>query len=213
MTKIQSLLEQACFAFGRCALPEVLEARNWDCSEAVELNRWIAEFSARKEQFLAMDAKITRSLEDIFGSVAAIRHTAVHRLRISAKTLEQYLVDAESFLALIKDQANLEVVGRLRRETQAIVGELERSKHILNSKREKRQQEIAMQRAELDKLERMLAVDMVREDSDYQALAGANLEQAISMADTDPTSVDADPGDADSDDDFEDSCSEIFNTV
>ena len=197
-------------------MPELLAARHWDCAEAVELNRWTSEFFARKEQFAAMDVKTVKPLDDLLRSIAAIRHTAVHRLRISVKSIEQYLLDAESLLTLLDDQTNLAVVCRLRCETQSIIGELERNKHILNTKREKTQQRIAAQRAELDRLEKALFADMVKEDSDYKALAGANLEQAIMMADMDSTNaicnagMDVDDGDNDSVDDFEDSCSEIL---
>jgi paraquat-inducible protein B len=197
-------------------MPEVLIARNWDCAEAVELNRWTSEFLTRRKQFAALDVKIAKPLDDLFRSIAAIRHTAVHRLRISAKSIEQYLLDAESLLTLLDDQVNLVIVGRLRRETQSIIGELERNKHILNTKREKTQQRIAAQRAELDRLEKALFANMVKEDSDYQALAGANLEQATMMVDMNSTNaicnggMDVDVGDNESVDDFEDSCSEIL---
>jgi hypothetical protein len=213
---VQSLLEHSCFAFAQRAMPEVLIARDWDCAEAVELNRWTSEFFARREQIAALDIKIGKPLDDLFRSIAAIRHTAVHRLRISAKSIEQYLLDAESLLTLLDDQVNLAVVGRLRRETQSIIGELERNKHILNTKLDKTQQRIAAQRAELDRLEKALFADMVKEDSDYQALAGVNLEQATMMVDMNSTnaicngSMDIDAGDNDSIDDFEDSCSEIL---
>ena len=198
-------------------MPEVLRANNWDCPEAAELNRWTSEFYTRRAQFAATASKISRPLEELFRSVSAIRHTAVHRLRISAKSLEQYLLDAESFLALLDDEANAVIMSKLRRETQAIIGELERNKHVLNVKREKTQQRILAQRAELDRLEKALAADMVKEDSDYQALAGANLEQAILIAET--ISVNplcdgklcAQSEDSDGYDEFEDSSSEIID--
>ena len=40
LTKTQRLLEECCYDFTVQFMPDLLEQRQWDCSEAIELNKW-----------------------------------------------------------------------------------------------------------------------------------------------------------------------------
>ncbi len=118
-------------------------------------------------------------MEDVLRSAADIRHAAVHRLRLSARGLEQFIVDAESLATLIQDDICLRALSALRRETVAVIEELERNKHILNANFEIAKRKIAAQRAELDQLEKTAAWQMDSDDQEYQTIAGSSLDQAI----------------------------------
>ena len=179
LEKIQTILEQACFNFGRQSLPNVLAKNHWDCPESAELNLWIAEFRKRKEIF-HKSKDLGKPLERVFRSAADIRHAAVHRVRVSAKGIELFMLDAESLATLLQQPASLTLLVDLRRNTQTAIEELERNKHVLRSKLEETMKSIATQRAQLDLLEQTALSDMLREDDDYQQLAAMNLLQAIS---------------------------------
>ncbi|KAK9441500.1 ubiquinol-cytochrome-c reductase cytochrome c1 [Metarhizium brunneum] len=175
---LQGLLERVCYTYGTQAMPEVLQGRGWDCPEAVELNRWTDEFSKRTDIF-RKKPDVGKPINQLFQSLANIRHTAVHRIRLSAKGIEKYLSDAELFVTLIGDTVHLETIDKLRRETLATMEELERNKHLLQVRFGEELRNIADQRAQLDSAERSVIAEILKEDSEYQILAGKHVEEAI----------------------------------
>ncbi|KAI0857958.1 hypothetical protein F4860DRAFT_487720 [Xylaria cubensis] len=178
LTNVQSILEEVCFDYAERFMPEILKKNRWDCSEAAELNLWSAEFLQRQNEFSDRAEDVRKPLTSLLRSVADIRHTAVHRICISAKGLEQFLLNAESFAMLLGDEMRLKSLTELRRNIQQSIEELERNKHVLSSKLKETLKRIAAQRAELDRIEEMAISDMMREDGEYQAFAGRNLEEA-----------------------------------
>jgi hypothetical protein len=179
LVKVQSILEQACFEFGQQVMPDILKKYGWDCPEAAELNRWTMEFLQRQGQFGDKERNMKKPLEKLFRSVSAIRHTAVHRIRVSAKHTEQFILDAEALLTLLESEKHLKLLTKLRQDTQLAIEELERNKHVLGIKLEETLKGIAFQRSELDRIEKACIAEMLKEDADYQMFAGMNLEQAV----------------------------------
>ncbi len=96
------------------------------------------------------------------------------------------MFDAESLATLLKHEENLELIKRIRRDTQSAIEELERNKHVLMSRLGDTLKRIAAQRAELDRLEELAVAGMVKEDGEYEVFTGANLEQDIEYSETDP---------------------------
>lgn len=47
LTRIQAILEHACFSFAQEAMPDILEEMQWSCPEAGELNAWAFYFKKR----------------------------------------------------------------------------------------------------------------------------------------------------------------------
>jgi flagellar motility protein MotE (MotC chaperone) len=144
----------------------------------VKLNRWTEEFLKRQRKFPASE-HVKKPLEQLFRSIANIRHAAVHRIRVSAKGLEQFLLDAEALAILLGDAEKTEKIAKLRRETQATMEELQRNKHFLRSRLEETLRGIAAQREELKHLEGIAIAEMEREDREYQILAGKSVDDAI----------------------------------
>lgn len=160
-------------------MPDVVKKHQWDCPESAELNLWATEFLQRQSAFAGRESDVGKPLEKLFRSVADIRHSAVHRIRVSAKGIEQFIVDAESLATLLGDPECVKSLTKLRRDTQLAIEELERNKHILSSKLAETLKRIAAQRTELYRLEEAAITEMVKEDGEYQVFAGMNLEQAI----------------------------------
>ncbi|KAI0534283.1 hypothetical protein GGR58DRAFT_505439 [Xylaria digitata] len=168
LTHVQRLLENACFDFGRRAIPQVLEMRQWDCPEAVELNNWVPELRLRQGELFESLGDIVRPYDQLLCSMADLRHTAVHRVRINARSLELFLLNAEKFTALLGDATRREMLAKLRLNTQEVIGKLECNKRILSSKR-----------AELDRVRAMGIAELEREGNEYQASAVKSLEQVL----------------------------------
>ena len=182
LLKVQAILEQACYAFAQARAPEILAKKGWDCAEAVELNQWTSVFQSHQALFAEDELS---QLAGSFASVTQIRHTAVHRLRVSAKRIQQFMADAERLANVLgSSEAEAPTIARLRRETDATVEELKRNKDLLESRLADSLKKIAAKRAELDQLERTAMEDMLKEDKEYQQMAGNNLEDSIAASET-----------------------------
>ena len=185
LIKVQAILESACYNFGLRKLKDVIEREGWDCPERVELNIWARTLLSNQSRFQETDLKRSgKPFSELSDSISHLRHTAVHRLRISANALEQFLVDAESLSQLFQDDNCTRRLTRLRRETQVTIEDLKRNKDLLESKLNSDLKKIAEERAELDRREDLLVEEMLREDKEYQNLAGANLDAAINSSGT-----------------------------
>ena len=136
--------------------------------------------SRKERKVLSEDIdEVGKPLTQLLESITQLRHTAVHRLRVSANRLEQFVIDAESLSRLLRDDSCAQQLSRLRRETKMTIDDEKRNKDLLESKLSSKLKKIADQRAELDHLEQMAISDMMKEDKEYQIFAGANLDQAI----------------------------------
>jgi len=103
---------------------------------------------------------------------------------VSANRVQQFMIEAESLANILHNNICARMLSRLRREAQQVVDELGRNKDLLESILTEKLQEIDVRRRELDSLERRAVEEMLREDKEYQTLASANLEQAISAPET-----------------------------
>ncbi|KAJ3499420.1 hypothetical protein NLG97_g354 [Lecanicillium saksenae] len=134
--------------YGR-KLPDVMRNRGWDCPEAVELNLWAGEFSKRLPSF-DKSPNVGVPLRELFQSIANIRHTAVHRVGVHAKRIENFLSDGERLMVLLEHAEHREKISKLRRDAGTALGELGRNKHLLRTRLDDTLQNISQQRKKLD---------------------------------------------------------------
>jgi hypothetical protein len=161
-----------------------LQKEGWDCPEAVELNIWAHLFRCNEDKFDPKTVlELGKPFSELLDSIAQLRHTAVHRVRVSASKVQQFLIEAESLANLLHNNTATQTLSRLRREAQHVVDDIGRNKDLLESTVKEKLQEIEARRCELDSLECSVVEDMLREDKEYEALASANLEHALSAPD------------------------------
>lgn len=186
LVTVQQALERACYSFAVTSLPELIaEHEEWDCAEAVELNIWARILAARLNIFAQADVdEAGKPLDQLFDSIAQLRHTAVHRLRVSATRLDTFLTDAGSLATLLHDERCKQQVSRLRHDMYLVVEDIKRNKDLLESQLAAKMRQIAAQRMELDRLEHSVTTDMLREDHEYLQYAGTMLTQAIDAPET-----------------------------
>ncbi|KAM0203065.1 hypothetical protein ACHAPI_001236 [Fusarium lateritium] len=178
MEKIQKTLELACYQFGLRALPNVMQKQGWDCPESVELSKW-AKLFGRKENIVWQGSG--KPSKELLQSVAAIRHTAVHRLRTNSVGLERFLADAETLAGALGDNTFTQAISQLRLDTQTTLTELIQNKQFIQLQLEKAQEEIARQRAELDQKEQEMLRRTESEDREHCDLAGERLRRALDL--------------------------------
>lgn len=168
LTHVQQLLEYACFNFARRTMPEVLEKHHWDCPEAAELNQWVPELRKRQTELFGVLGDIPRPYDKLICSLAELRHTAVHRISVSAQRLKRFLLDAEKLSALMGDAPCRATLAKLRLITQEVTAKLESHKRVL-----------ACKRAELDRVREMGIAELERDESEYRASTVKSLEEIL----------------------------------
>jgi hypothetical protein len=201
---VQGLLEEACYSFGQQKMPQLLHEKQWRFPEAVELNYWALNFHQNEKIFDSQRVSdLGKPFHDFLDSVAQLRHTAGHRLHVSASRVQQFLLEAELLANLLQDSICARKMACLRFEVQQLVDEMGRNKDLLEAVLKERVAEIDARRRELDALERKAIADMFREDEEYQALASSNFEQAIHAPTTVLHSASASEHDSNSETDTE----------
>ncbi|EWY97480.1 hypothetical protein FOYG_02316 [Fusarium oxysporum NRRL 32931] len=178
MEKLQKVLETACYEYGVRELSSIMQHRDWDCPESVELNQW-AELLGHEGNLKRQGTG--KALKELLRSIAQIRHTAVHRLRTNSRGLEQFLADAEDLARILGDNIYTQVISQMRIDAQSTLTELAQNKQFIQLQLEMAQEEIAKQRAELDQKEQENLRRTEREDKRYRAMAGQRLQQALNL--------------------------------
>ncbi|KAH7208666.1 hypothetical protein DER44DRAFT_720508 [Fusarium oxysporum] len=178
MEKLQKVLETACYEYGVRELSSVMQHRDWDCPESVELNQW-AELLGHEGNLKRQGTG--KALKELLRSIAQIRHTAVHRLRTNSRGLEQFLADAEDLARILGDNIYTQVISQMRLDAKSTLRELAQNKQFIQLQLEEGREEIAKQRAELDQKEQENLRRMEREDKKYRAIAGKRLQQALNL--------------------------------
>lgn len=183
LVEVQHILENTCFSFGQKQFPAFLETKGWDCAESVELNVWPSVLRAHRDVLAVQDLiEAGKSLEDLLGSIVHLRHTAVHRSRITVGRVQQFLADAESLAKLLCDDTSSSVLAKLRWKTHAIVDELKRSKDLLETRIATTRKDFARRRADLERQEESAVNEILAEDLMCDRVFGEDLSKEIELA-------------------------------
>ena len=185
---LQTLLEEACYTFGKRNMPDSLHLRGWDCAAAVELNRWMEELK-KKPAKLACDKTHALPLDDLFRSIANIRHAAVHRQHVGSDVLERFLTNAESLTILLGVSTSLEKVRNLRQRTLRALAELRRSTRSVREKFESTMSHLEIQREMLKQMENSQRVKMENECRMHQSNITLGLKSLTTLYDADDLTI------------------------
>lgn len=186
LVKTQEVLELACFRFAEKAMPEVLKRRKWHCPESAELNLWATEFLKRLVWFEKRPSGAfspSRPLKELFLSIAQIRHHAVHRIPVTAKELEEFMVNGETIVQLFEDHTATALMSRARSEVHRAAAEMENKKNMLEARLTKVLEDVADKRAKLNRIEEEAIADTKRQDKENQLFADAHLRENIWLDD------------------------------
>ena len=180
LIKVQETLERACYGFGQSKMPETLEAEGWDCAELVELNIWARSLKAHRAKFSPEEvASVGKPFHDLLDSISHLRHTAVHRLRVTAARVEQFMVDAESLCRLLQDEASGASIAQYRRKVQMTLDDMKRNKDLLEARLAVVRADVLKRKRELERLEQAAVAEMLESDEKYQRAAGGELEREL----------------------------------
>jgi hypothetical protein len=185
LVKAQNLLEDCLFKFGTSKMQEVVKDKSWDCAQCVELNDWVEILRRRKDLLNNFKGGTSgRPLSTVLGSLVQLRHTAVHRQRVTALEVQLFLQDAESLLDLLDDGEAAKEISNVHRSLSDYLKDL--SAHSSSNKeklrviaREKRMQVFQLQLEEHSASSRILA-----KNQEFERDATTRFQQKTFFRDT-----------------------------
>ncbi|KAJ6024282.1 hypothetical protein N7540_005079 [Penicillium herquei] len=175
-TTIQNLIEESCFEFAQQHFPNILAIKGWDCPEAAELTEWTKLIARHSPQLVKGTNK---PIDELFGLLHELRHSAVHRLRKTANGIERLAENAQLFLEALDDSFRSEKLSVLRRELKGAIEELQRNKDLLEGKLNTQLKNIQKKRAELDMCEKTAIESMGLDDQNCQNDVSEELNGAV----------------------------------
>ncbi|GJC79767.1 hypothetical protein ColLi_02605 [Colletotrichum liriopes] len=180
LTNAQKVLEECCFDFANRWIPEVVQQKGWDCASAVELTKWAKTFDKQVTKSLSHAIATTSpSITEALYPTHELRHTAVHRLLTPARRISQMLRAALKLAEALQDFTRAAQLEDLVSEVDVKIKTMELTKNALENRAFTQLEEIRRQREELDRQEKGLIEEMVKEDRDHKALIGRLLEASV----------------------------------
>ncbi|KAH7191990.1 uncharacterized protein B0J16DRAFT_410742 [Fusarium flagelliforme] len=125
LSRMQQILEAACFKYAEDMMPSVLKQMGWTCAEAGELNIW-ASHLRKKTAILGPRAAaygINIPVQTILNSCVQIRHFAVHRQELHGAQLIRLAEHAVALCTILRTPEH-EHVYTLQRIRDAIKTEM-----------------------------------------------------------------------------------------
>ena len=190
LTTTQRILEECCYDFARNWLPSILQEHGWDCAAAVELTEW-TRILAKRSAKLPMQALELKgsSFNEILSSATKMRHTAVHRLPTTTRSIGQFIESAMRLAEALHHPLHAAQLKELLDEIDSKIKAMELNKNVLEDELNSQLEEIHRQREELNKKEKDVIATTLREDLENKTLIGTLLEESVrKIFDEEPTS-------------------------
>ncbi|KAL8837299.1 MAG: hypothetical protein Q9170_002594 [Blastenia crenularia] len=181
LVTVQYLLEECCFEFGNAWVPKLMEERKWYEVESIELNQCTLRFLkyAKSLPPSAINPTGGENIAQVLLRTSTIRHSAVHRNRISAAGVVIMLDAAIAFAETLKDSRRAEKIANIKLQLESSIEEIVQHQNLLERKLSEQLEAIAQRRAELDALERTSIEEMLAIDKKQRAEVGSTLECAL----------------------------------
>jgi hypothetical protein len=182
LTTVQRILEESCFDFAKRWLPSLVKENGWDCAAAVELTEWtriLAERSGKLPSHAFAQGSIP--LNEILFSTHTLRHSAVHRLPNTARSIKKLVEFALRLTETVQDEPRTTQLKELHREIDSKITAMELNKNILEYEFAREFEEIRRQREELDKKEERLRTEIFAGDFENKSLIGSLLEESVKI--------------------------------
>lgn len=120
-----------------------------------------------------------KPLPQVVDSMAQLRHTAVHRIRVTLNRVHQYLLDAETLIILLSDETTSKQLTQLWQKAELATEDMRTNKGLLENRAAKQLHRHVDHIVELERLQRSAIEEMLKEDKTCQLSTAALLESAI----------------------------------
>ena len=119
------------------------------------------------------------SFNEILFSISKLRYTAVYRLLITARGIDQLIQSALRLTEMLNDFLRAARLLELYYEINSKIKAMELNKNVLKDEFNTQFREIQWQREELDRKEKDVTVTTLKEDMENKTLIGLLLEKAV----------------------------------
>lgn len=193
LNETQRLLEESCFEFIQRWFPAVLEEKGWDCASSVELTTWtrLLAHTADKMPPGAFNSGGTPLTEVLFAT-NNLRHSAVHRVLTTARSIQDLVKSALTLTFTLGDQKRARQLEEMCYELESKIKAMELNKNALENTASASLDEIQRQRELLDRKEREVIANMMKDDQETKGLIGALLEDSVGRILEEKTEVEDD---------------------
>ncbi|KAI1653103.1 hypothetical protein F4813DRAFT_281180 [Daldinia decipiens] len=181
LSEAQRMLEESCFKFTKKHMPALLENTGLDCASSLELTKWTRLLAKMADEIpeAAFDLG-AMPLREVLFSTDKLRHSAVHRVPMTARSIKDLLKSAVTLAFTIGDHRHAGQLEEICYELDSKVKAMEMNKNALVYSATADLQDIQRRREELDKLEKEVLATMVKNDQKNRGFIGALLEDSVS---------------------------------
>ncbi|KAI4169187.1 MAG: hypothetical protein LQ348_007330 [Seirophora lacunosa] len=179
LVKVQTLLEECCFNFGKIWVPIEMEILGWHEAEAVELTQWTERFLGSIQPSpppSAMKPITGTSMPEVVRQTSRLRHAAVHRLPASPAKLVEMLGAAVSLAEALDGSEQAQKLARIKEQAENCMQEITQHQSLLERKLADQLEDLSRRRAELDELERLYKAEVAASSRKKRTEVGSTLE-------------------------------------
>ncbi|KAL9015641.1 MAG: hypothetical protein Q9185_006965 [Variospora sp. 1 TL-2023] len=180
LVKVQTLLEECCFNFGKIWLPVEMDAQGWHEAESVELTQWTDRFLGplipRPPAIKPIPETI---LLEVVGETRRLRHAAVHRSPLSANEIVKMLGAAVNLAETLDDSDQAGKIAEIKTQVELGMKDIMHHNSALERRLTNQLQGIAHRKAELDRLEASFREAMATSDRMKRTEVGSALEDIL----------------------------------
>ena len=176
LVKVQSILEEICYAFAQKTFPNILAKHGWECAELIELSKWERIFS---DQDIYKDLRSSPNLPMSFRPLIVLRNAAVHRERTSPDKIQELLSFSVSVAKTFESGSQISALERLERAAASALAKIESNKIRMDSELDESRQKFAAERDDLAERERTEIEDITEQGQKYRQTASAGLLKVI----------------------------------
>ena len=183
LSRTQQLLEESCFNFVKQWLPSVLEEHGWNCAAAGELTEWlnIIKRHARDLPDGCISIEGQTSLKNIAPAVARLRHTAVHRLRLTSEEFLSQIRSARMLTVVLQDVRSTSMLQDLYISVETQAKEMEHNIVVVQQEVDTALVQIQRQREALTQREQQLLSYAAQRNIDIPVATGLALLESVNM--------------------------------
>ncbi|KAF7535089.1 hypothetical protein G7054_g5655 [Neopestalotiopsis clavispora] len=179
--EVQSLLEECFYEFAQQWLPDVLEQEQCDCAMSIELNEWarLIRKHEKKIPSAALDLMGKSDMESVLAAVAQIRHSAVHRNKLTGSDVRDMVAQAAAAASMLRDTHHASVLETMANEVRYRLISMESIKKRAETQAMDKLRDINERRIALLREEDAAIAEMVRRDADGTRSMGLLIEEAV----------------------------------
>ncbi|KAI1806348.1 hypothetical protein F4811DRAFT_161490 [Daldinia bambusicola] len=180
LSEAQRMLEESCFEFTKRHMPALLENTGLDCASSLELTKWTRLLAKMADEMPETAFNLGPTpLKEVLFATDELRHSAVHRVPMTARAIKTLLKSAVALAFTLGDHRHVSQLEEICYELDNKIQAMELNKNALVHSTTAELEDIQRRREELNRLEKEVLANMVKNDQKNRGFIGALLEDSV----------------------------------